>query len=30
MQFIADTGASNTFTFDKSDFTTFTEDEGNI
>ena len=30
VQFIADTGASNTFTFDKSDFTTFTEDEGNI
>ena len=30
VQFIADTGASNTFTFDKSDFTTFTKDEGNI
>ena len=30
VQFIADTGASNTFTFDKSDFTTFIKDKGNI
>ena len=30
VQFIADTGASNTFTFDKSDFTMFTKDKGNI
>ena len=30
VQFIADTNASNTFTFDKSDCVTFTEDEGNI
>ena len=30
VQFIADTGASNTFTFDRNDFTMFTKDEGNI
>ena len=29
-QFIADTGASNTFTFDKTDFITFVEDNGTI
>ena len=29
-QFIADTGASNTFTFDKNDFVTFVEDDGTI
>ena len=29
-QFIADTGASNTFTFDKNDFITFVEDDGTI
>ena len=29
-QFIADTGASNTFTFDKNDFVTFVEDNGTI
>ena len=29
-QFIADTGASNTFTFDKNDFITFVEDNGTI
>ena len=30
VQFIADTGASNTFTFDKNDFVTFIEDDGTI
>ena len=29
-QFIADTGASNTFTFDKNDFVTFVKDNGTI
>ena len=29
-QFIVDTGASNTFTFDKNDFITFVEDNGTI
>ena len=29
-QFIADTGASSTFTFDKNDFVTFVEDNGTI
>ena len=29
-QFIADTGASNTFNFDKNDFITFVEDDGTI
>ena len=29
-QFIADTGASNTFTFDKNDFVTFVKDDGTI
>ena len=29
-QFIADTGASNTFTFDKYDFITFVKDDGTI
>ena len=29
-QFIADTGASNTFTFDKNDFVAFVEDNGTI
>ena len=29
-QFIADTGASNPFTFDKNDFVTFVEDSGTI
>ena len=29
-QFIADTGASNTFTFDQNDFVTFVEDDGTI
>ena len=30
VQFIADSGASNTFTFDKNDFVTFVEDDGTI
>ena len=28
--YVADTGASNTFTFDKNDFVTFVEDNGTI